>query len=231
MRLILGLGNPLSDMQANRHNLGRMMANFYARHLKGVTDDNQPAVFATIALDVPNGDNGRDNALSRSMHPDLPASEIEDIPQTRYADIMIENEVMILQPYTFMNQTGRVLKAAVDFTGISLKDVLIICDDVSLPFGAMRIRQRGSAGGHNGLKDIFNELGTEEITRLKIGCNKPSGDLYKHVLSDITEEERMLLPYLAKVVCKGIDLWRSNEYDKTTAYFNSISKNGADCNV
>lgn len=85
--------------------------------------------------------------------------------------------VLLVKPQTYMNNSGEAVGAVARFYKLSPKQIIVVCDDVSLPCGALRLRMRGSAGGHNGLKSINNHLGTEEYPRIKIGVGeKPSPD-------------------------------------------------------
>ena len=103
-----------------------------------------------------------------------------------------DSRVIAAKPQTYMNLSGKAVAALSRFYKIPAKRIIIISDDISLPVGNIRIRRKGSAGGHNGLKDIFELMGTEEITRIKIGVGgmeEKSGDLVKHVLGKIPAEK------------------------------------------
>ncbi len=105
---------------------------------------------------------------------------------------MIEGEkVMLAQPQTYMNLSGESVRALMDYYKLSLEDLVVIYDDISLSVGQVRIRPKGSAGGHNGIKNIIQHLGTQEFSRIKIGVGaKPEqGDLVKHVLGRFGKEE------------------------------------------
>lgn len=105
---------------------------------------------------------------------------------------MIEGQkVMLAQPQTYMNLSGESVRALMDFYKLDLEDLIVIYDDISLPVGQVRIRKKGSAGGHNGIKNIIQHLGTQEFARIKIGVGgKPQGgDLVKHVLGRFSREE------------------------------------------
>jgi PTH1 family peptidyl-tRNA hydrolase len=80
---------------------------------------------------------------------------------------------IISKPLTFMNNSGDFVREIVKFFKIDIKDILIITDDIDSNFGSLKFRSNGSSGGQNGLKDIFNKLGTEEIKRIKIGTGRP----------------------------------------------------------
>jgi len=108
----------------------------------------------------------------------------------------IEGEKVILaQPITYMNLSGESVRALLDFYKVTPEDIIVIYDDVSLDVGQLRIRVKGSAGGHNGMKSIIKHLGTNEFTRIKIGVgDKPMGwDLADYVLSKFQGEEQVTI--------------------------------------
>lgn len=100
-------------------------------------------------------------------------------------------KVMLAQPQTFMNLSGESIRALLDYYKTEREKLVIIYDDISLPVGQVRVRPKGSAGGHNGIKNIIQHLGTEEFARIRIGVGaKPEGgDLVKHVLGRFSREE------------------------------------------
>jgi PTH1 family peptidyl-tRNA hydrolase len=103
--------------------------------------------------------------------------------QAQVCELFVDGEKIILvKPETFMNLSGRSVRQVVDFYQVDLADVLIVCDDINLPLGKLRIRPRGTHGGHNGLRDIQNHLGTTEYARLRIGVDAPRDDAIDHVL-------------------------------------------------
>lgn len=99
--------------------------------------------------------------------------------------------VLLAQPQTFMNLSGESVRALMDYYKIPVEDLIVIYDDISLPVGQIRVRPKGSAGGHNGIKNIIQHLRTEEFARIRIGVGaKPEGgDLVKHVLGRFQREE------------------------------------------
>jgi len=100
-------------------------------------------------------------------------------------------QAALIKPLTYMNRSGDCVRAALDFYKLSPADIIIIVDDVNLPVGEIRIRERGSAGGQNGLRDIIAKLGTEEFTRIRVGIGSkpPSWKLSDYVLSKFLREE------------------------------------------
>lgn len=108
-------------------------------------------------------------------------------------------QVLLVQPLTYMNLSGDCIKEAADYYKIDHRHIIVIYDDISLPVGKLRVRARGSAGGHNGMKSIIAGLGTEEFARIRIGIGeKPSGwDLADYVLGRFQTEE---LPAMREAV-------------------------------
>ncbi len=106
-----------------------------------------------------------------------------------------ERKVALQKPSTFMNASGQAVVGATNFYKIPPEDVIVIMDDLALPLGCNRIRARGSAGGHKGLSDIMNRLGTSEIARLRLGIGSPPRfiDPVDFVLARFLPEEQALL--------------------------------------
>lgn len=102
------------------------------------------------------------------------------------------HKLLLVKPMTFMNLSGRCVRQVVDFWKVPLEDLLVICDDIHLPLGKLRLRPRGSHGGHNGLRDIQNHLGTTDFARLRIGVDAPreAGDQVDHVLGRFSRGEQ-----------------------------------------
>lgn len=100
-------------------------------------------------------------------------------------------KVLLMQPMTYMNLSGEAVRSAMDYYKITNEELIVIYDDISLDVGQLRIRKKGSAGGHNGIKNIIQHLGTDEFMRIKVGVgNKPEGwDLADYVLGRFSKEE------------------------------------------
>ena len=114
-----------------------------------------------------------------------------------YGSGMIENEKVILcKPQTYMNLSGDSVIQFINYYKIDMQDVIIIYDDISLPLGKLRIREKGSAGGHNGMKSIIYQLGSDVFPRIKIGVGAPQNegyDLADYVLGHFSKEEVKIL--------------------------------------
>lgn len=103
-------------------------------------------------------------------------------------------KVILVKPQTYMNLSGESVRAVMDFYKLdATSDIIVIADDISLPTGKIRIRTKGSAGGHNGLKSIISHAGTDGFTRIKVGVGANEGDLVKHVLGKFSKGERPLV--------------------------------------
>jgi len=98
--------------------------------------------------------------------------------------------VLLAQPTTFMNSSGWAVRHISAFHKLAPADLLVVVDDADLPLGRLRIRMSGSAGGHNGLKSIIQELGTDAFPRLRIGVGRQVGQLRSHVLGRFSAEEQ-----------------------------------------
>ncbi len=130
------------------------------------------------------------------------------------ADIGVgEKKIRLLLPTTYMNESGRSIKAALNWFGLEVNQLLVIVDDLDLPLGRLRLRVNGSAGGHNGLKSTINHLGTQEFNRLRIGIGNPICDplerkerTISHVLGSFSKAEQTLVNKVLDEVLIGFEL-------------------------
>jgi PTH1 family peptidyl-tRNA hydrolase len=105
-----------------------------------------------------------------------------------------DKKLILLKPMRFMNCSGQVVATATGFYKLALSNLLVVTDDMALPPGRIRVRMKGSAGGHNGLADVIEKLGTENISRLRIGIGQSDEEMaYDYVLSKPTKADRPLL--------------------------------------
>ena len=116
-------------------------------------------------------------------------------------------KVVLVQPQTYMNLSGECVRAVLDFFKLTNKDIIVVYDDISLEPGQLRLRKKGSAGGHNGIKSIIAHLGTEEFDRVKVGVGaKPEGwDLADYVLSRFSREDEPLIRDAIKEAAKACE--------------------------
>jgi len=124
-----------------------------------------------------------------------------------------EQRLRLLMPQTFMNESGRAIRSALDWFGLQPQELLVVVDDMDLPFGKLRLRASGSAGGHNGLRSTISHLGTQDFPRLRIGIGAPADNPVErkartigHVLGRFSPAEQPLLAQVLGEVEAGIGL-------------------------
>jgi PTH1 family peptidyl-tRNA hydrolase len=133
--------------------------------------------------------------------------------QSRFAAQLAEmrdgdEKILLLKPETFMNLSGQAVRQAVDFYQVTPADLLVVCDDINLPLGKLRFRARGTHGGHNGLRDIQNHLGTTEYQRLRIGVDAPpEAGAVDHVLGRFRPSEKPIIAEAIETAVEGAMLW------------------------
>ena len=135
-----------------------------------------------------------------------------------------DNEVFVLKPLTYMNNSGQSVIQVVNFYKINPSDVVVMHDDMDIPVGEVRYKTKGSAGGHNGIKSIIQHLGTQEFKRVKIGISKPDQmTVIDYVLGKFSKEDRKLIDNVVETnVYRFLDLFtQSSEKD---AFDKVISK-------
>ena len=132
-------------------------------------------------------------------------------------------KLILLKPWLFMNRSGQPVAAAAAFYKLDLRSLLVILDDLWLEPGRIRLRAAGSAGGHNGLADIIDKLGTEKFSRLRVGIGRsePQDD-YDYVLSEPTEQQKPLIEKAVENAKNAAVYWLENGIDKAMNEFNSI---------
>ena len=115
-------------------------------------------------------------------------------------------KVILLKPQTYMNSSGESIRAAADYYKVAPEDILVIYDDISLAPGQLRIRAKGSAGGHNGIKSIIAHLGTQEFPRVKVGIGEkpPRMDLADYVLGHFSEGEKRIMADAVKEAADAV---------------------------
>ncbi len=124
-----------------------------------------------------------------------------------YTDVNVNGEkVILLKPQSYINLSGEVIRKFMDFYKINIDDILIIHDDLDLEVGTYKIKQKGSSGGHNGLKNIELHLGTQEYKRIKIGIsNNKLIDTKDYVLGKISEDENKKLEEVKSIIMNVLD--------------------------
>lgn len=179
MYLVAGLGNPGSEYNMTRHNIGFSVIDYIA-------DQNNVKI-------------------KKLKYKSL------------FGEINISGEKVILaKPQTYMNLSGESIREFASFYKIPVENIIIICDDISLPPGKIRVRRKGSAGGHNGLKSIIYLLNSDEFPRIKIGVGSPEHkdhDLADFVLGRFAKDEIPVLEdsiirtskAINEIISRGVD--------------------------
>ena len=138
--------------------------------------------------------------------------------------------IRLLMPQTFMNESGRSIRAALDWFDLSTDQVLVLVDDMDLPLGRLRLRAKGSAGGHNGLRSTIQHLGTQEFARLRIGIGAPGRTAAErrertvsHVLGSFHKNEQPMLDAVLEEVIRGLDLIQRQGLERAGNRLNGVN--------
>jgi PTH1 family peptidyl-tRNA hydrolase len=131
-----------------------------------------------------------------------------------------EQRVALLKPMTFMNNSGQAVWAAVRFHDARPEDLLVILDDAAMPLGQLRMRARGSGGGHNGLQDVIDRVGSSEFPRLRLGIDAPYGVSAGYVLSRFSEDEKPVADEMIQTAADAVECWFENGPVTTMNRFN-----------
>ena len=136
-----------------------------------------------------------------------------------------DKKLILLKPWNYMNRSGQAVATAAGFYKLSLDDLIVVTDDLALDPGRIRLRSKGSAGGHNGLADIIQKLGSNEFARCRVGIGTTGGEIRQnqvdYVLGRPTESQR---PLIAEAIVKAKDAvlcWIESNIDKAMNRFNT----------
>ena len=137
--------------------------------------------------------------------------------------IIDNNEVLLVEPQTYMNRSGESVRLLVDFYKPDFSDIIIIMDDMALPIGQIRIRASGSAGGHKGLGNIIEMLNTDKITRLRVGIGQPPEgiDPIDYVLGKFNKEEKIIVSKSIKLAADAVEDWIRNGTTYVMNHYNN----------
>jgi PTH1 family peptidyl-tRNA hydrolase len=133
-------------------------------------------------------------------------------------------DLALLKPMTFMNLSGESVQAAMKFFKVELKDVLVVHDELDLPFGECRLKFGGGAAGHNGLRSIMQHCGGDGFGRLRIGIGRPRGEGVSHVLGEFSAAERPALEDVLQTAALGVDTVLSKGIAQAMNTFNARDK-------
>ena len=146
------------------------------------------------------------DALAEKIGADISEKKHKALCVDKYRNILKPMHDEFIEPQTYMNSSGESIRAAADYYKVDPEDILIVYDDISLAPGQLRIRAKGSAGGHNGIKSIIAHLGTQEFPRVKVGVGeKPSRmDLADYVLGHFSKEEQATMDEAVKEAADAV---------------------------
>ncbi len=133
-------------------------------------------------------------------------------PKSRFKSLVTEvtigsEKVVLLKPQTFMNLSGDAVRLMGSWYKLYADEILIVLDELDLPFGTLRLRERGSAGGHNGLTSVIQQVGTSELPRLRVGIGRGRASAKAQVLSKFSPDEQSELPFVIDRAVNGCTIW------------------------
>ena len=133
-----------------------------------------------------------------------------------------EGKVMLLKPLTYMNLSGECVRPMMDYFDIRVEDVIVIYDDLDLETGKLRLRQKGSAGGHNGIKSLIHHLGTQEFNRIRVGVSRPPAGMKvaDYVLSKFSKEDAPVIRGAIDKSCEAVEASLSKPFLEVMNIFN-----------
>ena len=196
-KFIIGLGNPGKKYDNNRHNIGFLFLQEFAK--------NHSSSFV-----------------------------LKNKLKSNYTEFIFEGVLYrIFMPTTYMNNSGEAIRAIIDWFKIDKDKLIIVVDDIDIPLGKIRVRKKGSSGGHNGLKSIINYLNSKEFLRIRIGIGSPpliekdkKYNTISHVLGNFSQSEKLILN---KIFCQMIEsLQKLNDHNENSIIceLNSFNING-----
>ncbi len=133
-----------------------------------------------------------------------------------------EGKVMLLKPLTYMNLSGECVRPMMDYFDIRVEDIVVIYDDLDLETGKLRLRQKGSAGGHNGIKSLIHHLGTQEFNRIRVGVSRPPAGMKvaDYVLSKFSKEDAPVIREAVDKSCEAVEASLSKPFLEVMNIFN-----------
>ncbi|SFG37076.1 peptidyl-tRNA hydrolase [Halobacillus alkaliphilus] len=132
-------------------------------------------------------------------------------------------KILLLKPQTFMNLSGESLVQFMNFFDLEADDILVVYDDLDLPPGKIRLRKKGGHGGHNGIRNIIDHLGTKEFNRLRVGVGRPDGpvSVVDYVLGTFTKQEQGAVSESIDAAVKACEAWMTQPFNEVMNDFNA----------
>lgn len=133
---------------------------------------------------------------------------------------VFDEDVFLLKPQTFMNLSGESVREIVSYFKIKIEDIIVIYDDMAIAPGRIRLRPSGSSGGHNGIQNIIDNLGTQDIKRIRVGIGEPTYNSIDYVLSKPSKEERVLIDEAIVDAANALKDILKDNFDKAMTKYN-----------
>ena len=133
---------------------------------------------------------------------------------------IFDEDVILFKPTTYMNLSGEAVREIVNYFKIDLQDMIVICDDMALPVGQIRLRVKGSSGGQKGLQNIIDNLHSEDFKRIRIGIGEPEFDAVDYVLGKPLKEEQPLIDEAIKNAVEAIKEALKSDFERAMNKFN-----------
>ncbi len=203
--LVVGLGNPGPEYAPTRHNVGFRVLDRLALH---------EGLLFHPARSLRSGGAPGPSSLG--------GLEGYDGPRAFQVAFCFDPEAILVKPETFMNRSGDVVAPLARWAGLSPGRILVVHDELDLPLGSLRLRPHGGAGGHNGMRSILDQLGTDRFPRLRVGIGRPTTDAARHVLSPFSDEERVEIEIsIAEASEAVLDWMMHGDVEKCMSRFHS----------
>lgn len=180
--LVVGLGNPGPKYAQNRHNVGFMVADLLAQQIGGRVGGDASKSW-------------KRNARARAM-----------VCEGRLGAVGDSHRALLLKPLTYMNISGQAVGPLAVYFKVPNERVIVVHDELDLPYGVVRLKSGGGEGGHNGLKSLTSVLGGRDYVRVRVGIGRPPGrmDAASYVLRDFSRDERMQLPLILDLAADAV---------------------------
>ena len=148
----------------------------------------------------------------------------DKIFQSEIASTFLNGEkIYFIKPTTFMNESGKAVHVLLTYYGLDIEDLLVIYDDLDMEVGKIRLRSKGSAGGHNGIKSIIKHIGSQEFKRIKIGIGRPKNGMtvVHHVLGKFDKDDYITILNTLDKVYNSVNFYLQNQnFEKTMQQYN-----------
>jgi PTH1 family peptidyl-tRNA hydrolase len=228
LTLILGLGNIGKKYEHTRHNLGFEVVDRVVEKL-GAKRQRARAHYEWWKAEIEPAEGEDEERLLRSRgardtrNDDLSDGRTNDGTHSKLWATGHPREIVLAKPTTFMNCSGEAAGELIERLGITPAEMLVIVDDFNLPLGAVRFRQNGSDGGHNGLVSVIESVGTQAFPRLRLGVGAPSqkGEVVDYVLSRFGKAEKPIVEKMLAIAAEGVIFAVQHRLELAMSKFNS----------